>query len=317
MKTTIIVPVYNVEPYLERCLNSIQAQTDPKFDVILIDDGSTDQSGKICDAYVQKDPRFHVIHQAYSGVSKARNIGLKWCRESSDSSHITFIDSDDWVHPKYLEVLTSAVNSTNTAISVVGFERTTGGDPVVDLSKATAECITPNAFYCEDYTHLTTVWGKLYPKAAFDRIAFPEGKIHEDEYVTWKILFSYDKLAIVRQPLYAYFKNAGGIMGSSWSLKRLDMLDALEERLIFFQKNGYSNAFEIEKKHYLWHIMDSIKHVDEKTPEEKRAKHNLLARLRRFLKICHCPILEESGLYEIAYPKTFRLRWAIATKIKK
>ena len=317
VKITVIVPVHNVELYLSRCLDSILEQTYRNYDVILIDDGSLDKSGEICDIYEKKHAHFHVIHQKYRGVSEARNAGLKWCRKNSSSSHITFVDSDDWIHPKYLETLISATKSVQAEVSVVGFERTTGVAPVVDLSKLQAESMSPSEFFCKDYTHLTTVWGKLYPKSAFHHISFPKGKIHEDEYVTWKILFSYSKIAIVQQPLYAYFRNPVGIMGSSWSLKRLDMLNALEERLIFFQKNHHSEAFEIEKNHYLWHIMDSLKHLCGKTYAERRAKYRVLLRFRRLLKICNLPILEHEGLYELAYPKTFRLRWAIATRIQK
>ncbi len=314
---TVIVPVYKVEKYLARCLDSIVAQTYRNFDVILVDDGSPDSCPIICDSYVEQDNRFHVIHQVNAGIAVVRNVGVKWALTNSDSKWITFIDSDDWVHPQYLEVLLSAKNNAQTDVSIVGFERTTGPSPVVDALKAKAECVSPQDFFCEDYTFFTVVWGKLFPKAAFKKLSFPIGKIHEDEYVTWKILFAYDKLAIVKQPLYAYFKNDSGIMNSPWSLKHLDMLDALEERLIFFKKHGYAKAFEIEKEHYLWHVMDSIKRVENSDLKERSVKRKLLLRLRRILKIGNYSILEKDGLYEIAYPKTFRLRFFIATKIQK
>ena len=117
-KISVIVPVYKVEQYLRRCVDSILSQTFSDFELILIDDGSPDRCGEICDEYKQRDGRVVVIHQSNGGLSAARNTGIIWSLENSDSDWLTFVDSDDWVHSEYLERLFRAVNKYGTKISV-------------------------------------------------------------------------------------------------------------------------------------------------------------------------------------------------------
>jgi glycosyltransferase involved in cell wall biosynthesis len=114
---SVIIPVYQVEKYIRRCLDSLLAQTFSDFEAILVDDGSTDQSGAICEEYARKDPRFVVFHQKNQGQSVARNYALDWVYANSDSRYISFVDSDDWVHPKYLELLYEAITRFSVKIS--------------------------------------------------------------------------------------------------------------------------------------------------------------------------------------------------------
>ena len=121
---SIIVPVYNVEKYLQRCVDSILAQTFSDFELLLVDDGSPDNCGEICDWYATQDDRVHVIHQKNGGLSAARNAGIDWAFSNSDSQWLNFIDSDDWVHPQYLEVLKNAVDKDGTDLSITKLHRT-------------------------------------------------------------------------------------------------------------------------------------------------------------------------------------------------
>ena len=114
---SVIVPVYKVEPYIHRCIDSILSQTFVDFELILIDDGSPDNCPDICDEYALKDNKIHVIHQKNSGLSVARNAGLDYVSSSSNSEWITFVDSDDWIDKHYLEYLYKAANESNTNIS--------------------------------------------------------------------------------------------------------------------------------------------------------------------------------------------------------
>lgn len=317
-KVTIIIPVYNVELYLKRCLDSVIAQSFKDYDVILIDDGSTDNSLCICEEYASWDSRFHVLHQRYEGVSGARNVGLDWALNNSDSSWITFVDSDDWINPICLEAMMDAVVQNNASVAVVDFERTNGDNPIVNPDNLSAVTEEVENYYCRDYIHFITLWGKLYQKNDLKNIRFPDGKIHEDEYVTWKILFKYPCTAIIHEPLYAYFRNPKGIMGSPWSLGRLDALAAFEERLIYFNNTKkYPKAREALINHYQWHLLDSIKQVKERWPNNKQLNRSLKNRLQRFLKEADYTIIEHEGLYEIAYPCTFKYRWAIAVRLKR
>lgn len=241
---SIIVPVYNVEKYLHRCVDSILAQTFPDFELILVDDGSPDNCGAICDAYAQKDSRVVVIHQENGGLSAARNAGIDWAFASSDSEWLAFVDSDDWVHPKYLEALYNAVMETGASISVCGLESTSGSQPNVDEGKLSAEIWEAQAFYTEHYLEATVAWNKLYRKECFNSVRYPVGRIHEDEFVTYKIIFANEKVTVIDQPLYAYFQNPQGIMHSPWSPKRLDAFDALQEQISFFLENGFDELYQ-------------------------------------------------------------------------
>ena len=123
---SVIVPVYKVEPYLRRCVDSILAQTFTDFELILVDDGSPDNCGAICEEYEKKDSRVHVIHQENEGLSAARNAGIEWVFANSNSEWLNFVDSDDWVHPQMLERLYHAVLEHNVKVSICGYEETDG-----------------------------------------------------------------------------------------------------------------------------------------------------------------------------------------------
>ena len=120
---SIIVPVYKVEKYLKRCVDSILEQTFRDFELILVDDGSPDQCGRICETYAEKDGRIIALHRENGGLSAARNTGLDWMFANSESSYVTFIDSDDWIHPQYLETLLGTIEKNNAGVSVANFQR--------------------------------------------------------------------------------------------------------------------------------------------------------------------------------------------------
>lgn len=234
-KISVIVPIYNVEPYLHRCLDSILCQTYMNFDLILVDDGSPDRCGQICDEYAEKDDRIHVIHRSNGGLSAARNEGIEWSLRNSDSYWICFIDSDDWVHPLYLELLINAVKDTSFNVAIGGYYKT-NGESFPQMAEDKKKAITRKAddYYIKSVINATVSWGKLYKKELFVSLRFPVGKLHEDEYTTYRILFQQDYIAVVDLPIYAYFQNPQGIMLREWSPKRLDAIQAFEEQLSFF-----------------------------------------------------------------------------------
>ena len=145
-KISVIVPVYNVEPYLRRCINSIINQTFDDFDLVLVDDGSPDRCGEICDEYAEKDTRISVIHQQNSGLSAARNVGIDWSFSESDSDWLTFVDSDDWIHLEYLEILFREAVAHRTNVCICDFQETTGKIGTTDVCMEGID-ITPEEFY--------------------------------------------------------------------------------------------------------------------------------------------------------------------------
>ena len=235
-KIGIIVPIYNVENFLDRCINSIILQTYTDFTLILVNDGSPDNCPQICDEYANQDSRIVVIHQENKGLSAARNAGIEWLFHNSECEWITFIDSDDWIHPEYLQKLLESAEKYNVPISICGFEQTHGAPPSVTSQDLEPILYNTEEFYVKHNVNANIAGGKLYKKECFLHIRYPLGKLHEDEFTTYKILFSTQYVAVIHAPLYAYFINPKSIMHSTWTPRRMDALDAYTERLVYFKK---------------------------------------------------------------------------------
>ena len=197
---SVIVPIYKVEKYLRECIDSILDQSFSDFELILVDDGSPDHCPQICDDYKQMDNRIIVIHKENGGLSSARNAGLDYVFSNSDSKYITFVDSDDYVHKQYLECLLSGINESYAQIVV-----TKCLENVLDCSnrnpskipyliKDKTECF--DMLNCKNAA-IVVAWGKLFSKSIFNNIRFPNGYIHEDEFIVHKIIFGANKICFI------------------------------------------------------------------------------------------------------------------------
>lgn len=255
---SVIVPVYKVEPYLHRCVDSILGQSFTDFELILVDDGSPDGCPAICDEYAAKDNRIIVIHQENGGLSAARNAGIDWAFAYSDSQWLSFIDSDDWVHPEYLERLLDAAVGANVAISICGYIDTNGKDPQIAVADFIPKLWNTEDFFVTHTVNATVAWGKLYNKECFRDIRYPVGKIHEDEFTTYKVLFCYEQVAVIPAALYSYYINLDGIIHKPWSLEKMNVYTALEEQIAFFADRGYESAKRNVVRRYLKTISDKI-----------------------------------------------------------
>lgn len=321
---SVIVPVYKVEPYLRRCVDSILAQTFADFELILVDDGSPDNCGAICDEYAEIDARIHVIHQENGGLSAARNAGIDWAFAHSDSEWLSFVDSDDWVHPKYLELLYDAACTQCVKVSVCGYQEVEAEIEWKTANSAQATCWPVERYYVECCVNATVAWGKLYYKECFEKLRYPVGKIHEDEYVTYRILFAYEQIAVVDMPMYAYFVNPQGIMRQKWNKKQLDKCRAIEEQICFFEKHKHSIAVK-QRAQYFWYYLYIEQHERVKK-EELLHKNKHLTRIiwimRRVLFQYHRFfrfLPENYWKYEIAFPRLMRIFWytiVVKNKIK-
>ena len=235
---SIIVPVYNVEPYLRQCLDSILGQTFTNFEVLLINDGSPDSSGDICREYVAKDSRFHYFEKENGGLSDARNYGI----ERAQGEYLTFIDSDDFVNEKHLENLFLASRLTNADITIGGFSRFENGtfwlyqdhfssDSLVSFTSAQAIQHLDSMFDVP-FLNFSIVCGKLFKRDLFKELRFQYGKYAEDQFIIWKLYLKARSIYTFNVDSYVYRINNTG-MSSVFSLKHLDYIDALEERIKF------------------------------------------------------------------------------------
>lgn len=237
---SVIVPVYKVESYIHRCIDSILNQTYQNFELILVDDGSPDNCGAICDEYANNDNRIHVIHQENAGLSVARNVGIDWAFSNSDSDWITFIDSDDWVHPRYLELLLKVVWASGSQIGMCGYIPKMEND--VECTSAidgTWEWVTTDEAYIWDRKWFAVdahAWARIYHKSLLRTVRFPAGKYWEDLYTTYKIMYQFNRIPVLHDPLYYFYFNENSITRRAWSKHRLDRITAYEENLQFFRK---------------------------------------------------------------------------------
>lgn len=228
---SIIVPVYNVDQWLPRCVDSLIAQTYKNLEIILVDDGATDNSGKICDEYSEKDDRIVVIHKENGGLSSARNAGVKVAK----GNYISFVDSDDWVLPEFIEKLYSAIIENDCDMAECGFAALSSEvipETNCNDSFSVVDDIQAMKTHLEDGHFRQVVWNKLY-KREIITVEFAEGKYHEDVFWTYQIIANCKKLVHITDVLYCYFQREGSIMGVGYSLKRLDAVEATKLRTEF------------------------------------------------------------------------------------
>lgn len=326
MLISVIVPVYKVEKYLKRCIDSILEQTFTDYDLILVDDGSPDNCGCICDEYAKTDQRIHVIHKKNGGLSDARNAGIDWALKNCNSKWLTFIDSDDWVHPQYLEKMISSAEATDCSICIVQYHKTNALEKYNISSVIDYHVINTEQFYCSNTANATVAWGKLYKILDFETIRFPVGRLHEDEYTTYKILFKYTEIVYIDEPLYYYFVNPSSIMGSQWKPKRLDLLDAIEENLVFFSENNYSQAYLNRLQMMKKSICVYMDEISKSSNEDYKRKiyPTLRHKLRKYIRICKKHHLysfsTDKWAFSLAHPILMREYWMFVTiknKLKK
>lgn len=241
---SVIVPVYKVEKYLHRCIDSILAQSFSNYEVILVDDGSPDNCPQICDNYAKQDERIKVIHKKNGGLSDARNVGIR----NALGKYIAFVDSDDVLSPKYLEYLYNALTDNNCDIAICSFEKFEETVPskneIYDKGHIYTGVDMLWRIYSQnhvEYLESTVSWNKLYKKKLFKGICFPKGKIHEDEATTYKLFYKSKRIAVIPCKLYYYYQNNEGIMKRKFNIARLDYLEALYERYCFYKEKRLLN----------------------------------------------------------------------------
>jgi len=256
---TIIVPVYNMRAYISRCVRSLTCQTYPDLQIVLVDDGSTDGSGDICDAIAGKDARVEVVHRANVGVSAARNIGLECAR----GLWVAFVDADDFVSPFYIEDLLSAAHDgceiaicsfawvLNGNEKDVSFRR---GDSIRRITGREA-CVSRFGKALPLYNRC---WGKIYQAQLWEDLRYPEDKtIGEDIFVSHTLLYRARHIAITDGVLYAYVQTPGSIMRGAFSLRRLDALDAWQEAVRLFSEAGDRELERIARRVYCSRVFDA------------------------------------------------------------
>lgn len=265
---SVIVPVYNVEQYLGRCVDSLVNQTYSDLEIILVDDGSKDNSGHLCDTYAKKDARIKVVHQANQGLSGARNTGL----DNATGSYIFFLDSDDYLEENAFELMLNNMHRWNADIVACGIQNVydnsslnnrftsdkpgvwSGRDSVIQMMRTNNIC--------------TVAWNKLYKASLWQDIRFTVGILHEDEDVTYKPLYMAKIVSFIPDCLYDYYQRDGSLVHLKQELRYKDYLNAIEKRILYFEDNNEKELIE----HSFLTLLDYLKYVYRETGKETQTK---------------------------------------------
>lgn len=234
---SIIVPVYKVEAYLDKCISSIVEQTYKNLEIILVDDGSPDNCPAMCDAWAAKDGRVKVIHKKNGGLSDARNAGMA----IAAGEFIGFVDSDDCISPDMYQLLYEHIVQFDCDIAACGVEMVWEDRTPPRMLTKPGNCVlnvqdAMEAVICESWLK-QPVWYKLYKANLIWDILFPVGKYHEDVFWSYQAVGRARRVAVFEKPCYFYTQRSGSIMGESYSLKRLDALEAKVARISYMQEN--------------------------------------------------------------------------------
>lgn len=254
----VVIPVYNVEKYIDRCMESVINQTYKDLKVILVDDGSTDRSGAICDEYARRYKNVTAYHKANGGLSSARNYGI----EKSTAEIVTFVDSDDFVHRDYLKRLLIAMEKAGADMIISGltdvWDNSVINEPVDDEVVEVPELgeVIRRVFAQENID--VSSCAKLYKRSLFENIRYPEGEIYEDMKVIIKLLEAADKVAVTSYSGYYYYQREGSIMRGEMSNDRITLMETMEKYMVYVAEN-YPQANDAVRTRYIrcgFHVLN-------------------------------------------------------------
>ena len=320
---SVIVPVYKVEKYIDRCVQSILGQTYADFELILVDDGSPDNSPAMCDAWAGQDSRIRVIHKENGGLSSARNAGM----EIAVGEYFHFVDSDDVIHPDCLNILMTCIRRTGAEIAMGRFARFREDTVPADrftpwdgswVTRTNLETLQLLFGDIHRIPELVSACGTLWHRHLFDEIQFPLNRLFEDEYVTYQLYHKANKVVFVKDCLYFYFHNSCGITGCLTSEKWCDQYDAQWERIQYFQTYQLSELYNTAVLYFLqstkWNLISCRKSNDISPQKRKHfeAQYRAAVRIAQQLKLLD--FINHYDYYVLAFPEhTFF--WRLKRKI--
>lgn len=281
---SVIVPVYKVESYLHRCVDSIKNQTYANLEILLVDDGSPDKCGLICDEYSKQDKRIRVIHKENGGLSDARNAAL----DVMQGEYVTCIDSDDFVSKYYVENLYIAIKEMNCDISASWFVNYYEGDKIPETSlvkKSEIKKLTRIEAYkkmlYQDGFEISA-WGKLYRSSLFQGIRYPFGKLYEDIPTTYRLMEHTNKIAVISQRDYYYFQRKESIAQSDFSVKKMDGVNHMNN-LRQFMTDNYPELAKAAECRYFSTVCNILFLIKDKN-ENKKERKELWSEIKKYRK---------------------------------
>lgn len=311
---SVLIPIYNAEKYLGRCLDSLQRQIWTDFEIVAVDDGSQDGSVRICEKYAQADHRIRLIRQTNRGVSAARNT----CLRESRGEYLTFVDSDDWVEPQYLESLLSTCQKYQVPLSACNHWIEGEKKKRVCFS-GQPTCVFSARQACENVLYHrppdVSPWGKLYRRQVLAQICYPEGKYYEDTYCIADILLQAEKMVYLDQPLYHYCLHKESISRGQFQSSKLQFLEAVEHMTHMVETRFPELKRGVDRRKV--HAALSVRRYLVDCPDrEKTVRRKLEQEICRqaggVLRDPQAPLRDKVGICSVlAGPKAYDLLWKV------
>lgn len=316
---SIIIPVYNVEKYLAKNIESVIRQTYRNIEVILINDGSTDNSGKICDEYAKIDKRIKVIHKSNGGLSDARNVGI----DVANGQFITFCDSDDYLKESYIEYLYELIKKDKCKMSICSYCILTENEKMIDCGKGYNEGIltteqTLSRMLCDEGFSVSAC-AKLYAKELFDDVRYPVGKLCEDNGTTYKLIKKCKLISYGNISQYIYIKRSGSIMNSKFNMKKLDLLELTNEMANELLEE-YPNIKDAIERRVIYAKLSIIRQAindDTSVKLVKKLRQEVIRDWKKILLNKKINSRDKAAFFILLLGKNaFRLSWNVYCKIK-
>ena len=270
---SVIIPVYKVEKYLDKCIDSVINQTYDNLEIILVDDGSPDNCPKMCDEYAKKDKRIKVIHKENGGLSDARNKGI----DIATGEFITFIDSDDYVEKNYVEFLYNLAKENNAEISMgkqyVRYTNKTLNTGTNNLYVLNSHDTLEKTLYGEDFD--VSAWAKLYKKDLFKEIRYPKGRLFEDSATTYKLIDKANKIVLKSVPIYNYMMRNDSITNETFNKKKFDLIKSTEEMCDYIEEK-YKDLENGCKRRLMYAYLSTLTQLVKCKKIEKEYKNRLM-----------------------------------------
>ena len=317
---TIVVPVYKVEKYIDKCINSILNQTYKNLEIILVDDGSPDDCGKICDRYAKLDTRINVIHKENGGLSDARNAGI----DAANGKFISFIDSDDYIEPEYIEILYRAIKKDETDIAISSHKVIYESGAILEKATGEENILTPKEtlkriLYDEGID--LSAWAKLYKLELFKEVKFLKGRLFEDAATTYKLIDKSKKISIISVSTYNYIMRSSSITNNEFSVGKMDLITSTEE-MCNYVKNKYPDLKKACERRLMYAYlstlsqlaMSKVKFVE----EEKKLMRYVKDNRKNVLKDKNVPKRDKVGIISTIFGfKFYSFMWKTYKKIRE
>ncbi|OKZ56230.1 MAG: hypothetical protein BHV99_06405 [Clostridium sp. 26_21] len=282
---SIVIPVYKVEKYLEKCIESVLKQTYTNLQIILVDDGSPDNCGKICDEYAKRDSRIDVIHKVNGGLSEARNVGIS----KAKGRYIGFVDSDDYIKENMYEILLNLIKKYNADASICNlYDVIEGKEYIRNKNNGIQEYSRLDILkeVLLDKNIQSYAWNKLYKKELFDEVKYPIGKKYEDIGTTFYIFEKCNKIVVTSEPEYYYLKRSDSLVNNVTESTVFDYMELILQRYLYINDNikelkQYNDYYLVRTLLTANNDIKELKQIEEKTKQKYNELYNISKEILR------------------------------------